>query len=199
MAERLEKNGWLIIAAYVAFTAVQALLPNAATAIFIPVLLFAIAMWLLREDWLTYDWNDLKRGELWKIAYQAGFAALLLQAAANIVVQYGLNVKPPDIAVGFQAIPAASVVAVLFSAVNEELVFRKLIFGRLQGKLGFWGAALLSSVLFAVSHGNYSAYLGYVLVGIAWCWGYRRSGSIAVPIAAHMALNFLALIGMSFR
>lgn len=94
------------------------------------------------------------------------------------------------------------VFAVVLAPLYEELLFRRVLFGRL------WAAgrpvlgALLSSVLFALAHefpgmgGNSPAaaallWTYYVFMGLALAWVYRRTGTLWASIGVH-ALNNLA-------
>lgn len=94
------------------------------------------------------------------------------------------------------------VFAVVLAPLYEEVLFRRVLFGRL------WAAgrpvlgALLSSVLFALAHefpgmGNNSPaaaallWTYYVFMGLALAWIYRRTGTLWAPIGVH-ALNNLA-------
>lgn len=94
--------------------------------------------------------------------------------------------------------------AVLLAPAYEELLFRRVLFGRL------WKAGrpllgmLLSSLAFALVHeipgtsANGPAeiaqlWLIYGGMGAAFCWLYRRTGTLWAPIAAHALNNAVAL------
>jgi hypothetical protein len=94
--------------------------------------------------------------------------------------------------------------AVLLAPAYEELLFRRVLFGRLWAAGWPWLGAVLSSLAFALAHelpganGNqplatlllWAVYAG---MGMAFAWLYRRTGTLWAPIAAHMLNNALAL------
>jgi membrane protease YdiL (CAAX protease family) len=84
----------------------------------------------------------------------------------------------------------------VLAPVCEELFFRGALFarGRAAGKA--WTAAVVSSALFAVAHMNGAMSLYYFAVGIAMCFLFRKTGTLASPIAAHMTVNLTACIAM---
>ncbi|WP_369077332.1 CPBP family intramembrane glutamic endopeptidase [Paenibacillus elgii] len=88
--------------------------------------------------------------------------------------------------------------SVIFSSVNEEIVYRKVIFGYLDKKFGFWAGAVLSSLIFALSHYNYAGWIGFLTIGLVWCWAYKRTENIAINILSHMALNLIFFIKITF-
>lgn len=94
--------------------------------------------------------------------------------------------------------------AVLLAPAYEELLFRRVLFGRLlqagRPALGM----LLSSLAFALVHEipGTSAngpleiaqlWLIYGGMGAAFCWLYQRTGTLWAPIAAHALNNAVAL------
>jgi hypothetical protein len=120
------------------------------------------------------------------------------QGIINVIVQKVLHVTPPDISFAYQIV-AAPICSVVFSSINEELIYRKIIFGYLDEKKGFWYGAIVSSVLFMFSHANYAAWPSYFVVAMIWCWVYKRSGTIAVNIISHIAMNVAFFIGFSLH
>ncbi|HEY5793087.1 MAG TPA: type II CAAX endopeptidase family protein, partial [Chthoniobacterales bacterium] len=82
---------------------------------------------------------------------------------------------------------------VLVAPVVEELIFRGYAYSGWMAKLGFWGAALLSSLLFMACHLQYGwsglleiFFLGILLAAVRW-----KTGSVYPCIALHV-LNNLA-------
>ncbi|MDA7881304.1 CPBP family intramembrane metalloprotease [Akkermansiaceae bacterium] len=83
--------------------------------------------------------------------------------------------------------------SVVAAPIFEELMFRGVLFMGLMSRLGAKGAAVLSSVLFAVLHTQYDLY-SLVLVGIfgcACCWLVWKTGSLKTGIVLHMIYNGL--------
>lgn len=94
--------------------------------------------------------------------------------------------------------------AVVLAPAYEELLFRRVLFGRLWAAGWPWLGAALSSLAFALAHelpganGNeplatlllWTIYAG---MGMVFAWLYRRTGTLWAPIGAHMLNNALAL------
>lgn len=76
---------------------------------------------------------------------------------------------------------------------GEELFYRALVFGGLS-QWGFVPAALVSSVLFALSHLDAAMIIPFSIAGLAMCWLYWRSGSLWDAIAFHVLFNLLSFI-----
>lgn len=82
-------------------------------------------------------------------------------------------------------------IVVVGAPVLEELIFRGFLLTSFsQTRLRFWGAATLSSAMWALMHG-YAASLavGLFVFGLLLSWLVRRSGSIWVPIILHGLWN----------
>ena len=77
--------------------------------------------------------------------------------------------------------------------IMEEFVFRRAIFGSLEGKLGFFIPTLLSSVLFALAH-NDGHYLLYAGLGFLFCGMYHYSGRIWTSMITHVGMNLLVVL-----
>ena len=83
---------------------------------------------------------------------------------------------------------------VLLGPAAEELVFRCCVYRRLKAFFSWKTAALLSSLLFGLWHGNVIQFLYASVLGLMLAWGYEKSGRIQVCIAAHMCVNLLAAL-----
>lgn len=80
----------------------------------------------------------------------------------------------------------------IFSNFYEEYVFRGFILAALTAALGFWPAAIISSVAFGATHTQYPLELQALIAVLAvlWAWTAKRSGLLA-PYTAHMTLDWL--------
>ncbi len=113
------------------------------------------------------------------------------------------------------AVPAAVFVMIVFAPAVEEIVFRGAIFGGLYrlivylsgrlaggGKKGeapgeavpFTFAALLSSSLFALLHLDPVILPALLVLAVALCALYWRTGSILPTFVAHATFNSLAVL-----
>jgi membrane protease YdiL (CAAX protease family) len=88
--------------------------------------------------------------------------------------------------------------ALIISSFLEEVIFRGLIFNGFR-RLGFWPAALLSSILYAIFFFDPWMLLSVFAMGLVVCWVYERTGNIAVAMLAHLVANiafFLEIAGV---
>ena len=197
MIARLDWRLWSLLGAAAAILLLQLLWPTAASAIWPPLGFVLFACALFRKELKQYDWAALKTARFWEPAFFAVTQGIMAQAAGIVIVQYGLRIPPPPTVLSLSL--GVVISSVLFSAILEELIYRKALYGWFSKFAGFWPAAACSSALFALAHHNYSAYLGYFLLGLVWCRTYRRTGDIGVLIAAHMIFNAVAMIVIAAR
>lgn len=191
-------RGWLIIIMAGTLFILQRKFPfEAWLSIWPPVFIVLAAGLMYRQQLKNYNWEGMKTGSFWESVGFALTQGIILQAAGNVIVMYGLRVEQPQ--VHMELTLPIWISAVVFSAILEEVLYRKIIFSTLDRFIGFWPSAVISSALFAVSHYNYSAYLGYFLLGLVWCRAYKKSGNLGVVIAAHIAFNAIAFFVMGLR
>lgn len=81
----------------------------------------------------------------------------------------------------------------IFSNFYEEYVFRGFILAALTAALGFWPAAIISSLAFGATHTQYPLELQALIAALAvlWAWVGKRAGSLLAPYTAHMTLDWL--------
>ncbi|PSD30805.1 CPBP family intramembrane metalloprotease, partial [Stenotrophomonas maltophilia] len=132
---------------------------------------------------------------------------------AFLAKQVGVEPVPTNLALMQSAIARFPLFLVLFAVVlapaYEELLFRRVLFGRLwqAGRPGL--GVVLSSLAFALIHeipgtsANGPAeiaqlWLVYGGMGAAFCWLYRRTGTLWAAITAHALNNAVAIAAMVF-
>ena len=117
-------------------------------------------------------------------------------------------------AIGIDTAAAFVWIAVFYSVVHsllEEYYWRWFVFGRLRRRMGFGGAAALSSLAFMAHHvvlvglllgsfGPLTWIFSLVVAagGAVWAWLYERGGSLAGPWLSH-ALVDAALMAIGYR
>jgi CAAX protease family protein len=82
---------------------------------------------------------------------------------------------------------------------SEELLFRGFLLSALaRTRLGFWGAAVITSLLWTAMHVGYSAVglAEVLLIGLFLSWLLWRTGSLRVAIFCHAAYNSLILLAL---
>lgn len=84
--------------------------------------------------------------------------------------------------------------AVLIAPIVEEIIFRGFLFRNLRDTVGKGLAAVLSGLVFGLVHLHPTLILPLTGLGIALALLYEWTGSLWVPIAAHMAFNLLTLV-----
>ncbi len=90
--------------------------------------------------------------------------------------------------------PLVFVVLVVLAPIAEELIFRGAIFGRLRKNNSFFGAAIVSSTIFAFTHGSAYADINALLIGICLCLAYEATGNLVVSMIVHSANNLLVFL-----
>lgn len=83
----------------------------------------------------------------------------------------------------------------IIAPILEEIIFRKILFGTFYKKMNFFIAALLSSLIFAVLHLDFTHLLIYATMGFVFAFLYVQTKRIIVPIIVHMAINTIAVLG----
>jgi membrane protease YdiL (CAAX protease family) len=84
------------------------------------------------------------------------------------------------------------VTSAAIAPLGEEILFRGFLFNGLRARLGTWGAAILSGLIFGGLH--YYSWFGMAsitLYGIFACWIFARTGSLWPAILLHALSNFL--------
>lgn len=170
-----------------------------------------VYFWRRRADAAerSRSWAAARRPSSWGWALLVAVAATAFSAGAQwLAAQTGVEAVPTNLALvktGFAQHPWFLVAfAVLLAPAYEELLFRRVLFGRLWAAGRPWLGIVLSSVVFALMHeipgasGNSLAATGllwlvYGGMGAAFAWLYWRTGTLWAPVAAH-ALNNLAAI-----
>lgn len=154
----------------------------------------------------------MRRGSTWRLAGLVGVALFAAGTATHwLMSAVGIAVQPSNVSVlmeGLARYPAAVLVfAVLLAPAYEELLFRRVLFGRLLAAGRPWLGLVLSSALFAVMHelpgsgGNaveatLVLWLLYGGMGAAFAWVYWRTGTLWAAVVAHALNNLLACLLM---
>lgn len=98
-----------------------------------------------------------------------------------------------------------AIFAVVVGPVTEEFVFRIFLFNAMRKWWGFWPAAIISSILFGLAHGQQpftpvmllSLSFPLAIGGVILCGIYVRTGSAWSNIITHASFNALSLLLIS--
>ncbi len=93
--------------------------------------------------------------------------------------------------------PLSFLVVAVLAPIAEEVLFRGVLLPACANTVdGFWGGAVASTLVWTALHfGNAYSISGMILVfmlGMIFSWLFAVTGSLRVPIAAHMFNNALA-------
>lgn len=127
-------------------------------------------------------------GLLWQWLLRLTGRPLVPQA----LVQMLGEIDRPEILLGL------GVLAVILAPIAEELIFRAGLYRFLQSRMTSREAALVSSFLFALMHGNWFSFVPLWLLGIALCLLYQKTGTLKAPIFLHMIFNLNSLVFLLF-
>lgn len=200
------RNGWWILIFYLTLAslvlpmsihassrhldigpALQALLAGIATGICLA----------LRRDRVSSVAGDLGN---WRTGIPVGFLlAAVIWGSSALAIWMAGAVEWHWAAIPFR-VPAQAATDCLAVAVVEELVFRGFAFQRLVAGVGVWPAQLAMGAYFVLTHSegiagagelqwlaSANVFMASLMLGTA----YLKTGSLALPMALHFALNFL--------
>lgn len=85
----------------------------------------------------------------------------------------------------------------LIAPVCEEIIFRGVGYPLLRHKFSPWVAAVLTSLVFALLHGNITQGVTAFAISIPLCFLYEKTGRVAPGIAAHMLANMCGTIAVA--
>ncbi|KQL39711.1 hypothetical protein AN960_09245 [Bacillus sp. FJAT-25509] len=122
------------------------------------------------------------------------FITMLTQIVCNLILIYVFDLhkgseNTQNIINIAKLNPAFIIIPSLVAPILEEIIFRRIIFKRLYNRLPFIISAGISSAIFSLMHGDIPFFLSYFLIGFVFCYLYKRTNSIMVPILTHMLMN----------
>lgn len=129
------------------------------------------------------------------------FLAFFAQTiAANIELRLGIesgSENTEQIIKLIEQFPIIILISSVIGPILEEIVFRKVIFGSLFKRFGFFLSALISSVIFALAHFEPEHVILYSAMGFTFAFLYVKTKRIIVPIFAHVAMNTMVVLVQS--
>ena len=135
----------------------------------------------------------------WKIVVFGTLGALVVSVAVS---QLGIEPEGVKEALGVARTPSLFVTSLLVMAVlaplAEELVFRGLLYGWLDGRWGATVAWAVSSLLFAAAHAEPAHVVLVLPLGLWFGFLRWRSGSLWPSLVAHIVNNGMAVVAGVF-
>ena len=139
---------------------------------------------LTRAGAMTGEWfRPTRPAAAW------GMIGGLISAAACVAFLHVSGMGEPS----WAGLDAWEVAGNLFSNFYEELIYRGFLLAGLTVLIGFWPAAVLTSITFGLTHEQYPPMLqGLIAItSFGWCWIVRRSKSLWAAWGAHMLLDMI--------
>lgn len=93
-----------------------------------------------------------------------------------------------------EGLPVQIIVLGIIVPLTEELMFRGVLFKRYRERESFLKAALYSTLLFSITHGNVVQFLYSFLLGMLLAYVYEKYGSFKAAAALHITANVVSLI-----
>jgi len=79
--------------------------------------------------------------------------------------------------------------AIITAPICEEIVFRGYFYPAMKKFAGVWPAAVASSLIFGLAHGNLTALFPLFVFGLLLVFVYEKTGSLWAPVAVHFCFN----------
>ena len=139
-------------------------------------------------------WRDIGLGIAAYIIYMA-VALFLVDLAGRFVPGFQAN-QAQDL--GFRDVYHTADIIVLFlllvlvTPLVEEMLFRGVLFGKLQKYLPVGVSAVLVSAVFAALHGQWNVALDVFVLSLVLCWLRLRTHNIWAGVVVHVIKNSLA-------
>lgn len=139
-------------------------------------------------------WTDLGLAPLAMVAYfiTSGLVMYLVSTyISGFDIEQAQNVGFSDLQYRYEYILAFATLVVV-APVAEEVLFRGYLYGKLKKYIPWWAAALVSSVLFGLAHGQWNVAIDTFVLGMFLCVLRDVTDSLWPAIFLHMLKNGIA-------
>ena len=132
------------------------------------------------------------------------FMVLIGQAVGvNIEVKLGIEAGSENTSSLVEIAKLAPVMIIVISIIGpilEEFVFRRVIFGSFFQVWGFWLSAIVSAIVFAAIHFDFTHILLYTICGLIFAFLYYKTKRLLTSIVAHVLLNsFVSVVNLNIE
>jgi membrane protease YdiL (CAAX protease family) len=140
------------------------------------------------------SWRDILFAPAAFVVYFIA-TSIVTTIVATLVPGFNLN-ETQDVGFANLTLPYEYILAfltlVVLAPVAEELLFRGYLYGKLRRWVSVWTAALVTSVVFGVVHGQWNVGVDVFVLSLVMCSLREMTGSIWAGILLHMLKNGLA-------
>ena len=163
------------------------------------IALFVSIILLSKTDKLMDDRSDSSPVMTFVWIIIGFFMALFGQAIANVIyaaITGGLEQSQNTVEIMkvARAYPIFIIIVAIIGPILEEIIFRKIIFGEIFKRSNFWVAGIISGLIFAVVHNDFTHLHMYFIMAFVFAFIYVKSNRIIVPIMAHVLMNSFVVI-----
>ena len=98
--------------------------------------------------------------------------------------------------------PVYAFIIAIGAPISEEFLFRGFMLPALaRSRIGFFGAAVITTLLWMALHFTYSIFglIEIVMIGLLLSWAVRKTGSLWAPIAIHAINNGFLAFAMKYQ
>ncbi|MFC7687589.1 CPBP family intramembrane glutamic endopeptidase [Ureibacillus sp. GCM10028918] len=166
---------------------------------------FLVCIFLISQN--KNFWNIFK-GEKASIPVSIGwgvigFFLVFLGQTIGAMIEYGLGIQngsanTESIIQITEIAPIMILATVVLGPILEEFVFRRVVFGSIVQTQNFWVAGLISSIIFALIHLDFTHIILYTISGFIFAFLYYKTRRLLTSIIAHMLLNgFVTIVQMN--
>ena len=121
----------------------------------------------------------------------------------NIEVKLGIEAGSENTASLVEIAKLAPVMIIVIAVIGpilEEFVFRRVIFGSFFQVWGFWLSAVVSAIVFAAIHFDFTHILLYTICGLIFAFLYYKTKRLLTSIVAHVLLNsFVSVVNLNIE
>lgn len=166
--------------------------------------LIIIALLSLRDKNFFHVFNGEKATTSQAIGWGIiGFFLVLIgqMVGAYIEMKLGIEAGSENTASLVEIAKLAPVMIIVIAVIGpilEEFVFRRVIFGSFFQVWGFWLSAIVSAIVFAAIHFDFTHILLYTICGLIFAFLYYKTKRLLTSIVAHILLNsYVSVINLN--
>ena len=159
---------------------------------------FIITGWGIELDYCYIEWFALETNRdhsvVFEIAYRYCIEANIATTYLTVIMSiFGFELSSPDIPMpgGAAGVVTSIIRIVVVAAIAEELTLRGYVMGNLR-KYGDRFAIIVSSVVFAIMHGNLIQAPFALIAGFGLGYFAVKTGTVWTAVAIHAANNFIS-------